>query len=178
MLMIDTTFLLDPYWFDLMEVYSPIVEFSLACRGLPIFTGFKAGSRVFQSVLESSALYLQSTADQMPKLLAGHGARVAEEVESLLEIKNEILALTPQLWEVDVLVGMGEGMSEFGWQKRGQTFGRIRWISKWVTWKKAVRMREFQVAGSSDHIMKYEDSLQTKWKLWMRHVDNIILWTP
>lgn len=57
----------------------------------------QAGSRVFQSVLESSALYLQSTADQMPKLLAGHGARVAEEVESLLEIKNEILALTPQL---------------------------------------------------------------------------------
>eukprot|EP00434_Breviolum_minutum_P021157 symbB.v1.2.018668.t1/scaffold1455.1/size117749/4 len=54
-----------------------------------------AGSRVFQSVLESSALYLQSTADQMPKLLAGHGARVAEEVESLLDIKNEILALTP-----------------------------------------------------------------------------------
>ena len=57
----------------------------------------QAGSRVFQSVLESSALYLQSTADQMPKLLAGHGARVAEEVESLLDIKNEILALTPQL---------------------------------------------------------------------------------
>ena len=57
----------------------------------------QAGSRVFQSVLESSALYLQSTAEQMPKLLTGHGARVAEEIESLLEIKNEILALTPSL---------------------------------------------------------------------------------
>eukprot|EP00438_Fugacium_kawagutii_P007062 Skav227755 [mRNA] locus=scaffold1653:26664:29966:- [translate_table: standard] len=33
----------------------------------------------------------------MPKLLTGHGARVAEEIESLLEIKNEILALTPPL---------------------------------------------------------------------------------
>lgn len=54
-----------------------------------------AGSRVFQSVLESSALYLQSTADQMPKLLTGHGARVAEKLEEMLEIKNEILALTP-----------------------------------------------------------------------------------
>ncbi|CAJ1344874.1 unnamed protein product, partial [Effrenium voratum] len=54
-----------------------------------------AGSRVFQSAVESSALYLQSTADQMPKLLAGHGARVAEEIESLMELKNEILALTP-----------------------------------------------------------------------------------
>lgn len=43
-----------------------------------------AGSRVFQSVLETSALYLQSTAEQMPKLLAGHGARVADEIESLL----------------------------------------------------------------------------------------------
>ncbi|CAK9026930.1 Probable GTP-binding protein EngB [Durusdinium trenchii] len=54
-----------------------------------------AGSRAFQSVVESSALYLQSTAEQMPKLLAGHGARVAEEIETLLEMKNEILALTP-----------------------------------------------------------------------------------
>ncbi|CAE7943351.1 engB, partial [Symbiodinium sp. KB8] len=54
-----------------------------------------AGSRVFQSTLESSALYLQSTAEQMPKLLAGHGARVSQEIESLLEIKNDILALTP-----------------------------------------------------------------------------------
>jgi len=54
-----------------------------------------AGSRVFQSTVESSALYLQSTAEQMPKLLAGHGARVAQEIESLLAIKNDILALTP-----------------------------------------------------------------------------------
>jgi hypothetical protein len=32
----------------------------------------------------------------MPKLLTGH-ARVAEKLEEMLEIKNEILALTPQL---------------------------------------------------------------------------------
>ena len=44
--------------------------------------------------------YLQSTAAQMPKLLTGHGARVAEKLEELLEIKNEILALTPQLGKV------------------------------------------------------------------------------
>eukprot|EP00931_Biecheleriopsis_adriatica_P117069 TRINITY_DN92621_c0_g1_i1.p1 TRINITY_DN92621_c0_g1~~TRINITY_DN92621_c0_g1_i1.p1 ORF type:complete len:743 (-),score=162.97 TRINITY_DN92621_c0_g1_i1:21-2249(-) len=55
-----------------------------------------AGSRTLQSMLESGSLYLQSTADQMPKLLAGHGARVSLELEDLLRgLKNDILAITP-----------------------------------------------------------------------------------
>lgn len=36
----------------------------------------------------------------MPKLLTGHGGRVAEKLEEVLEMKNEILALTPQLGKV------------------------------------------------------------------------------
>jgi len=54
-----------------------------------------SGSREVQSILESSALYLQSTSEQTPKFLAGHGARVSIEVEAILKRKGEILALTP-----------------------------------------------------------------------------------
>lgn len=54
-----------------------------------------AGSREIQSIVESSALYLQSTAEHLPKLLAGHGARVSLEIDAMLRHKDDILALTP-----------------------------------------------------------------------------------
>jgi len=54
-----------------------------------------SGSRVVQSVVEVSALYMQATTQNMSKLLAAHGAQAAINVEKLLEHKNDILALTP-----------------------------------------------------------------------------------
>lgn len=54
-----------------------------------------AGAREIQSVLEAGSLYLQSTAQNMPKLLAAHGAQVSMEVEKMLEVKDDILAITP-----------------------------------------------------------------------------------
>jgi len=54
-----------------------------------------AGSREIQSILESSSLYLQATAQNMPNLLAAHGAQVSMKVEEMLEVKDDILALTP-----------------------------------------------------------------------------------
>lgn len=92
------------------DVSNPIVSYSAIFFGDEhLFTTFyhlfwcfwlissTGGSTDFWGYQLQILRYLQSTADQMPKLLTGHGARVAEKLEEILEIKNEILALTPQL---------------------------------------------------------------------------------
>jgi len=53
------------------------------------------GSREVQSIIESASLYMQATCQNMPKLLAAHGAQISMELEDLMRCKNEILALTP-----------------------------------------------------------------------------------
>jgi GTP-binding protein len=54
------------------------------------------GLKVMQNVVQASALYLQATATNLPKLLAAHGAQVSLEVENMMpQLKGDILAVTP-----------------------------------------------------------------------------------
>lgn len=54
-----------------------------------------ANSRVVESIIEASALYLQATAEHRSKLLVAHGAQVAMEMEKVMDYINDVLAITP-----------------------------------------------------------------------------------
>ena len=172
MLMIDTTCFLDPDWFDLMEVYSPIIEFSLT---LPWLAHFDWTSGGISSLPKCSwELGFVFTID------GGSNAQVVSWTWCPRGRGSWILAGNQKR-------DSGTHTATLRSRYAGGNGWRYEWI--WLTkegsniWKDSMdfkmsdlkegsqNQRNFQVAGSLDR-------LQTKWKLWMRHLDNIILWTP